>query len=98
MQRVASRLGSGIVASVAFAVAAGYAFLSYWVVFVAKIGGVAMVIDARHGHGVHTGDLLAFPMAAFALLSFAVGVLAFDDAVHGSGRLPWGSVLVPARA
>ncbi|MPY94982.1 MAG: hypothetical protein GEV08_18565 [Acidimicrobiia bacterium] len=41
--------------------------LAFMVVFVWRIGGVVLVLD-RH-HGVHSGDLLAFPLLLPALAS-----------------------------
>lgn len=41
---------------------------AWMIVFVLKIGPVVAVLDARHGHGVHTGDFLAFPLLGMAML------------------------------
>lgn len=41
---------------------------AWMIVFMLKIGPVIAVLDARHGHGVHTGDLLAFPLLGVAML------------------------------
>lgn len=41
---------------------------AWMMVFMLKVGPVIAVLDARHGHGVHTGDLLAFPLLGVAML------------------------------
>ncbi len=45
-----------------------------WViVFVLKIGPVVGTIDAGAGHGLHSGDLFAVPLAGTAALLHAAG-------------------------
>lgn len=62
------------------AMAVGYALVAWHIVFVARIGPVAAVIDEAGGHGIHTGDLLALPVLAAGLLSLVGAVWTFHVA------------------
>ena len=63
------------------------AFVAYAVVFCARIGPVAMTLDAAAGRGVHVGDLLALPLAALAAATFVAGIGALDRPTRC--RVPW---------
>lgn len=41
--------------------------VAMWIVLVARIGPVIAVVDADHGHGIHSGDVLALPLVLWAL-------------------------------
>lgn len=67
--QVAGARSAGAVGIPARAVLGGLCVAQAWmIVFMLKIGPVIAVVDARHGHGVHTGDLLAFPLVGMAVL------------------------------
>lgn len=56
------------------AIAVALAALAVAIVFVFRIGPVIAVLDAQGGHGIHSGDLWAFPTAAASALFGLLGV------------------------
>jgi hypothetical protein len=66
----------------AFAASSVLVLAAYWVVFVTRIGPVALTIDRRAGHGVHTGDVLALPLVLLAAIAFFGGVVALERAMN----------------
>src|SRR5437868_2341314 len=83
------RLSAGAMAAICLTLTVVYLAVAYWVVFVTRIGPVAVVIDASAGHGVHAGDSLALPLVVMAGLSFVLGVAALDTALHRQPATPW---------
>lgn len=49
--------------------------LAWTIVFVLRIGPVIGTIDARAGHGIHSGDLLALPLVGMGVLVCAATAL-----------------------
>lgn len=56
------------------ALAVGLAVLAFAIVFLLRIGPVIAVLDAAAGHGVHSGDLWAVPVASASVLFTLLGV------------------------
>ena len=53
-------------------IAAPFAIVvAMWIVLVARIGPVVAVVDADHGHGIHSGDVLALPFLLVAAWTLA---------------------------
>jgi hypothetical protein len=78
-----------------FAAAVAYLFCAWAVLFQMRIGPVAMTLDAKAGHGVHAGDMLAFPLVGLAVAMFVFGVVSLDRALRPRSSTPW---RVPAPA
>src|SRR5216117_2011642 len=90
------RLGAGAVATTCLTLTVAYLAIAYWIVFVTRIGPVAVVIDASAGHGVHAGDTLALPLVVMAGFSFVLGVAALDTALRRRPATPWRTYRAPA--
>lgn len=56
------------------AIAVALAVMALAIVFVFRIGPVIAVLDAQAGHGIHSGDLWAFPTAAASALFGLLGL------------------------
>ncbi|MFZ6004341.1 MAG: hypothetical protein ACOYXM_10470 [Actinomycetota bacterium] len=70
---------------------AAHLVLAWMMVFSLEIGPVIADVDARAGHGIHAGDVLALPFACFALALCAHGL-----AGERSARVPLGAGLARA--
>lgn len=71
-----SRPASLVAAATSLVMAAAYLLLAVRVVFSARIGDTAVALTETHG--VHTGDALALPLAAFALVCVAFAAACLD--------------------
>lgn len=77
------------------AISIGYLTIAKFMVLEAEVGPVIATVDQGAGRGVHSGDLMALPVAAFGLLcltaSFAAITVAFRR--RRSSRRRWGQAI-----
>jgi len=77
-----------VVAILSVAVGLSYLVLAFQVVFSMSIGPIAVSIDEGLGRGVHTGDLLALPIAALGVACLAFGLSSLDRRRRVTAVLP----------